>query len=169
MKDSKYVGLIDLENTKGTLYLLAKKPVISELINTDEYENNPISFVVHLKKRNFDFEYKQDKLKIKVELNVKANLIYQYSIKNVDEDQIKKLEILISNNIKKEVEKSIKDSQYKYECDIYNFAKFFRSKYYTMYGKMNWEDEFINADVNVVVNTKITNKNFVDTEAKKEY
>jgi len=169
MKDSKYVGLIDLENTKGTLYLLAKKPIISELIDTGEYENNPISFVVNLKKRNFDFEYKQDKLMINVELNVKADLIYQYSIKNVDEDQIKKLEILISNNIKKEVEKSIKDSQYKYKCDIYNFAKFFKAKNNSMYEKINWEDEFINADVSVVVNTKITSTNFMDTEAKKEY
>lgn len=169
MKESKYVGVIDLENAKGTLLLLAKKPVIGELINTGKYENNPISFKLYLKKRKFNFEYEQDKLRINVELKLNADLIYQYFFENIDEDQIKQLEILLSNNIKKEVEKSIKDSQYKYECDYYNFAKFFRAKNYTMYEQINWEDEFINADVNVVVNTKITRTNFVDTEAKKEY
>lgn len=169
MKDSKLVGIIDLMDTDGILYLLAEKPVLSEVINSTKNEKNPYSFRISIKKRKITTDYINDKTSISIDLDLVAELRYQYYIEPISDEEVKRLENMISEKVKEDIISIIKRAQKEFECDIFQFGKQFRAKHHELYRQLDWEEEFIRADVNVNVKTKIVNFSLTDPNAKKQY
>ena len=128
-----------------------------------------VCFKTLVKKRKIKADYADEKVTINIDLDLAAQLRYQYYMKPVSDEHIKKLEDTISEKVKNDIEYSIKRAQNEFGCDIFGFDKYFRAKQPEIYEKINWEDAFAKADINVNVKTKIINKSLTDPNAKKEY
>ncbi|QEK10973.1 Ger(x)C family spore germination protein [Crassaminicella thermophila] len=166
MKESKLIGVINLKETYGILYILAEKPRIIEVI---DYNKNKISFRTVVKKRKIQTNYKNEKVSIKIDIDLKAEMRYQYVQKPVTDKDIKELEKILSEKVKNDVMKAIQKAQNEFECDYFQFEKYFKAKYPKIYKKMKWEEIFPKADIAVMVKTKIVNKSLADPNAKKKY
>ncbi|MCT4595966.1 MAG: Ger(x)C family spore germination protein [Anaeromicrobium sp.] len=169
MKNSKLVGIINIKDTDGIMYVLAEKPRIVQIIDRGDNGKNKISFRTIVNKREIKADYVHNKVKINIDLELKAQLRYQYYMKPISDEYTKKLENIISEKVKNNIESVIKRSQKEFECDIFGFARYFRAKKPEIYKKINWEDGFREADVEVNVKTKITNKTLTDPNAKEKY
>ena len=169
MKNSKLIGIIDIKDTSGVIYILAKKPKVVQVINDSNSEKNKVSFQTFVKKRKIKTDYKNDRVTINMDLDLKAQLRYQYYTETISDEYIKRLEKIISEKVKNDIKSTIKRAQSEYKCDIFGFARYFRAEHPGIYEKINWEYAFENANINVNVNTKIINKSLRDSNAKKKY
>lgn len=169
MNDSKLVGVMKIEDTDGVLYLLAKHPFLTEVIELNRHENNRYSLDVEVKKRKIKTEYINDKVVINVDLNSAAGLQYQYHTHSLSDKDIKQIENIVSSKIKNDILKAFKRSQTEFKCDIFGFAKYFRADNPKIYDEIDWKDEYLNADINVNVKTKIKNLGLIDPNAKRKY
>jgi len=169
MKDSKLEGIIDIEKTHGLLYILAENPTLIEVMPGDKNEKNDISFTTFVKKRKITTDYIDEKVIINIDLDLKAQLRYQYYPEPINDEYIKKLEGMISKKVKNDMVSMIKRAKNEFECDFFDFARYFRAEHPKIYEKIKWEDQFIRSDINVNVKTKIINKSLSDPNAKKKY
>ncbi|PAB55665.1 Ger(x)C family spore germination protein, partial [Anaeromicrobium sediminis] len=169
MKNSKLVDIIDIKNTFGIMYVLADEPRIVQVAESSEDGKNKLSFRTFVKKRKIKVDYVDGKVTINIDLDLKAQLRYQYYMEPISDAYIRKLEGIISEKAKNDVESIIKRAQNEFKCDIFGFARYFRAKQPEIYEKINWEYAFTKADVNVNVKTKIINMSLRDPNAKKKY
>lgn len=127
MKKSKLIGIIDIENTSGITYILAKKPKLVQVINSTNNDKNKISFHTLVKKRKIKTDYVDGEVTINIDLDLKALLRYQYYMEPISDKYTKRLENMISEKVKNDIESIIKRAQSEFECDIFGFAKYFRA------------------------------------------
>ncbi|GAA0177546.1 Ger(x)C family spore germination protein [Clostridium sediminicola] len=169
MKDSKLIGIIDLENTDGILYVLSEKPTSIEVIQDLNDEKKTFSFRTFTNKRKINVDYLDKRLNISIDMDLSAQLRYQYYTGKVNGRDIKELENMLSDQVKKDIVSNVERAQKEFQCDIFGFARYFRAEDPKTFQKIDWENEFINANVNVTVNTKIINRSFTDPNAEKKY
>lgn len=169
MKDSKLIGIIDIENTDGILYILSEKPKLIQVMHSTKNEENSFSFRTSANKRKITIDYVDEKAIINITLDLSAELRYQYYDEPVSGRDIKELEYMISEKVKKDIVSTIEKAQDKFQCDIFGFARYFRAEHPKIYERIDWENEFINAGINVTVNTKIINMSLTDPNAEKKY
>ncbi|CAH2214858.1 Ger(x)C family spore germination protein [Tepidibacter aestuarii] len=169
MKNSKLVGVINIEDTRGVIYLLAEKPKIVQITNNTNSDKNKVSIQTFVKNRKIKSDYVNGQVNINIDLDLKAQLRYQYYTEPISDKDNKQLENIISEKAKNDIKYIIKRAQKEFKCDIFEFAKYFRADNLEIYEKIDWEDAFTNANINVNVNTKIVNKSLRDPNAKKKY
>lgn len=169
MKNSKFIGVIELEDTDGALYLLAKNPTLTEIVELEDDKKNKYSFRTTIKNRKIKTNYIDEKIFIDIDMDLNAELRYQYYTCQVNDKTLEKLEKYVSKEVEGHITSIIKKSQEEYKCDFLNFKKYFRVQYPKIVEKLNWDDKFIHADVKVNVKTKIINKNLKDPGAKKKF
>ncbi|QZY54882.1 Ger(x)C family spore germination protein [Crassaminicella profunda] len=169
MKDSKLIGVIDIVDTDGILYLLGENPMLVEAIHNPENKGNVYSFRTNVKKRKIKTNYTNGKIAINIDLDLQAILRYQYYSTPISDEEIKRLEKIISEEVKSSIVSAIKKAQNEFQCDYFGFAKYFRADYPKVYRKIKWEEIFKDVDVKVQVKTKIVNENLVDPDAKNKY
>ncbi|SKC85605.1 Ger(x)C family spore germination protein [Maledivibacter halophilus] len=169
MKNSKMIDVIKIENTFGILYLLSENLTLVEPFPSINDKNNTLSFRTKIKKRKIKTDYKNEQILINIDLSLFAELKYQYSMQPVSNEDIKKYEKVISKKVSDNINSIIEKAQKEFQCDIFRFAKEFRGNHPKIYKKINWEDEFPNAEININVETKIRNTTLSDTNARKKY
>lgn len=169
MKNSKLIGIIDMVDTDGILYLLADEPVLTESLFSSEKEKNKYSLRTAVKKRKIKTDYKDGKVVININLDMTAELRYQYYLRPISDAEIKKLEHRVSAKIKQDIINNIERSQKEFKCDIFHFAKYFMAEHPKIYDQIKWEEEYPQAEVEVAVKTKIINLGLLDPNAKKKY
>lgn len=169
MKNSEIVDIVKIENTSGILYILSENPSLIEAVPSIRDEKNILSFRTKVKKRDIETDYVNEKVIINVNLDLTAELRYQYYMATVSDEDIKKYQKMISQKIKNDIVSIMERSQKEFECDIFRFAKKFRGEHPKVYEKINWEDEFPQAKINVNVKTKIINTTASDYTVKKKY
>ena len=165
-KDSKLIDIIDINDTKPLLYLLADTPKLIELIPNPKNDGNKYSFRVSIDKRKILTDYKNNTVVININLNLDAELRYQYYINKITDEMIKDFENEISTKVTNEIIEIIKTAQRKYKCDIFKFGEKFKAQNYEEYKKINWTEEFLTAKINVNVKTKMINKNLKSADKK---
>lgn len=168
MKDSKLVGIVNMKDTDGILYILADKPVLTESIYSSEKKNNKYSLKTHVKKRKIKTEYKNDKVLIKIKLDVDAEIRYEYYLKPVSDEEIKRLENMVSEKIERDIINIFKRSQEEFKCDIFHFAKYFRADHPRIYDEINWKEIYPKSNIEINIETKIIDLGLMDTNAKKK-
>lgn len=166
MKDSKLIDIIDIKDTDGLLYLLADNPMLISTIPGFKNSNNIFSFHNKIKKRKIKAEYIDNIPVINVNIDLISALRYQYYVESVSKEQIKQLEDSLSRKIQTDIQTIITKSQKEFQCDIFNFAKYFKADYPKVYKSMNWEEAYTTAKVNIKVSTKIVNFDLDDPNAK---
>ena len=141
LKNSKLIGIIDLNDTGGILYILAKKPALTETLPGIDNRENRFSFSTTLKKRKIETNFIDGKVIINIDLNLSAALDYQYYPETVDESKLKSLEDMLSQSIRKKIMNIIDQSQAEYACDFIGFARYFRAQNPLVYREINWEEK----------------------------
>jgi spore germination protein KC len=165
-KDSKLVDIINLEDTKAILYVVANNTKFIELIPNSINNKNKYSFRVTIDKRKIKTDYENDTVIINISLNLDAELRYQYYIDPITDDMIKQFEDDISKKVTDEIFDMIKRAQKDFTCDIFSFGEIFKSQHLNQYNKINWEDAFQTAIVNIDVKTTVVNQNLKSAKEK---
>ncbi|MGE5328775.1 MAG: Ger(x)C family spore germination protein [Deltaproteobacteria bacterium] len=166
MKDSKMIGIIDIKDSNGLLYLLADKPIITEPISHPGNKNNFISTRTSLKKRHIKTSYINNKLNINIKLDLETQIAYEYYIEPITDEDKKMIEQIIKQKTVNYIISTIIKSQKEYQTDIFNFAKYFRADNPKIFKEINWKQLYPNANINVDVKVKVTNLNFLDPNSK---
>jgi spore germination protein KC len=170
MKDGKLAGIIKTEESSGFLFVLAKKTSMSYAIPNPNDENNLFSVTTTLQKRNIKTSFKDNKVNIDINLKLNSKLAYQYNgLDPISKQDIKKIEELISNKTKKEVISAIKRSQEEFKSDIFGFARYFKARNLEKYKTINWKEKYLEAIINVNVETTIKNTTLLDPNIKKTH
>lgn len=167
MKDSKLVDVINVKDTDGLLYLLSENPRLMEDTPSPKNLENTFSFRTTIKNRKIKTRYIDKKPVIDIYLELNGELQYQYFMEPISDAEINEVENMISEKVKNDIINIIKKSQEDYKCDIFDFAKYFRADNPKIYEEIKWSQEYLDADVNVVVKSKIINKNLSDPNAEK--
>ncbi|SHJ80674.1 Ger(x)C family spore germination protein [Tepidibacter formicigenes] len=169
MKDSKLIGVIPQESSEGILYLLSNKPRLTEVITLPNEKENKYTVITSLKKRKIKTEYKNSRVIINIDLDLGAQLQYQYYTSSISNKKIKIIENKLSQKIKRDIINNTKTSQKEFKCDYFQFAKYFKADNPKIYKNINWKEEYINSDINVDVKVEIKNLGFIDPNAKPKY
>ncbi len=167
MKNSKLVGVIKSENSKGFLYILAKKPATNMVIQIPGESNNIFSLTNILKKRKIRTYYKDGKVNIDIDLKFNTQLQYEYLLEDLNKKDLSSIEKEVSNKIKKDVMYALEKSQKEFKCDVFGFARYFKGKYPNIYKELTWEDAYDQAVFNVNVQTTLINTRLLDVSGKK--
>lgn len=108
MKDSKLTGIIKREDSNGFIFLLARKPTDTYTIPSPNNKENQISVSTILDKRKIKTSFEEDKINIDINLKLNSKLQYQYyNIEPLNKEDIKKLEAMISDRMKKEITNAV--------------------------------------------------------------
>lgn len=158
-KSSKLIDIIDVHDTKPLLYILADNTKLIELIPDPLDKKNKYSFRVHINKRKISTSFKDDTVNITVNLDLHAELRYQYYKHNISAEMIKQLETELSEKISDEIINFVKIAQKDFKCDIFNFGEEFKAQHYYQYQEMDWEQAFLSSNINANIKTTIVNKN----------
>lgn len=164
MKNSQLIATLPIKDTDGILYILAKKPFLAETITSKNNKKNILSFRTLVKKRTIKTDYKDDNIIINIDLDLNAELRYQYYSEKISDTNIAYLEKKISDKVKNDILTIIEKSQKDYKCDIFQFAKHFRAQHFTKFNNIDWEEKFPDASINVQVKSTITNLNLLDPQ-----
>ena len=167
MKDSKFIGVINADESIGTLYLTTKNASGIEKIPISQNKSNLASIKTKLNRRKIKTRCENGQIYIDIKLNINSNLLYEYIEEPIADEAIKKLESIIQDMIKQEVSSSIKRSQEEFRCDIFGFARYFKADNPKLYKTINWAEEYPDVQFNVEVKSKIINYNLINTKAGK--
>lgn len=167
MKGSKLINIIDYKESRGFLYLIAKKTTLERIIPHPQNEKNLVSVRPVLIKRTINTKLEDNKINIYIDLNLETQVQYEYGIEQLSKSDIKKLEDELSNVTKEDVMDAINRSQNEMKCDVFGFAKYFRAKFPIEYRNMNWEEEYPKANLHVNVKTTIKNTSVLEPNGKK--
>ena len=167
MKGSKLVGIINIGDTTGYLFILSKKPVMTSVIPHPSNESNLINTRTEMKKRSIKTTYEDNKVNIYIDVKLNTQIFYEYSIAPISKDDMKKLEFIISDSIKKSIISALNRSKEEFQCDVFNFARIFRSQNHYVFKKIDWEKAYTSAVFHVNAETTVINTNVLDPNAKK--
>lgn len=157
-KQDKFVGWLDEETSIGYNYIMGK--VKAAMIETSCGENQICSLEVRKAKAKAKAKIKDKipKIEIKVEVGgVVCELICEKEFK--EPNDIYKLEKSFEDEFKKQLMDSIKTIQTKFKSDIFSFGSIIHRKEPKLWKKISgdWNKEFENLDIEVIVDVKIDN------------
>lgn len=169
MKDSKMIDVIDINKAYVIPLVYGQKIDLMKNITLPKAENSPFSFRLNRKKRKITTEYENEKIIIKVDLKLTAQLQYREYREPIDEASIKALEKAISEMIEKDISEMIKKTQEDYNADIFRFLEIFKSEHPRVFRNIDWRKEYKRAHIQVKVDTRITNQNLRDYNAQLKF
>ncbi|MHB8125894.1 MAG: Ger(x)C family spore germination protein [Desulfitobacteriaceae bacterium] len=169
LKDYKLAGILDAKDSQAAVYLLAQKPKLKVSIPHPKNEDNLLSMVMRVKKRNIKADYVDEKVDININLVIDAQLRYEYTIEPLEDEEINNLEDSLSREVEEEILKVVNATQDKYQTDIFHFVRYFRAKNPVKYKEINWQDEYPLANIHVQVKTNLRDMNLFNPNAKKKY
>lgn len=108
---------------------------------------------------NYKVDYKIEKNKITINSNMEGSLIEVGCDINLEsENEIKKLEKRVENEMKKYINQALKLAQY-HKTDIFGFGNLIYKKYPEYYSKIsNWNERFSNLNIEINTSFKFTSK-----------
>lgn len=166
MRDSKLAGVIKKEDSGGFLYILSKKASTIMPIPHPKNNKNMISIKSTLSKRKIKTTFKNNEVNIYIDLNFSSQLVYPYKIEPISENDMEKIKGEVLGKIKNDVFDALERSQNEFQSDVFGFGRYFKSQNIKTYRRINWKEEYLKAKFHVNVNTKITNTNLIDINAK---
>lgn len=169
MKNSKLIGIIDVADSNGFLYIAVKNATSTKIIPNPKNQANQLSIKTMLEKRKISTDYNDGKVFINIKLDLKSQIQYEYIKEPISQETIKELENIIANMIKEEVVSSIKSSQREFECDIFGFGRYFKAENPQIWKSINWVEKYPDARINVEVKSRIVNYNMLNINFKENY
>lgn len=154
-KNDKLIGYIPAKDRKGTIYLLNPKADFYYDVNL---KDKRYIVEVLLKKKKINTYYSNNKLKFQVDMSFNAIISFVNKGSEMTQEDVNTVSKMIEEQIKKDIRQATLLSQDKFGCDYLKFYKYFRAYYLKDFEKINWNDVYskaqmdIKAKVNVVEN-----------------
>lgn len=165
MKDSKLIGIIYAKEANGLLYLLNKKASLD--LNLKKPDNdNIISYTTSVKKKHIKTRFEKGIPIIDINIEMSSILKYLYYIESISKFEVDKIEKIIEERAKEDIQYIINKSQKQYQCDFLDLGRYFKSQNYKVYNEIDWGKTYPKAKINIKVKNKIRHTNLVDTNAK---
>jgi spore germination protein KC len=156
-KKDKMIGNIDLEETRGLLWLSRKIQRSTVSIKPEENENEvimmPTSGSVSFKPQIINNQWIMN-----IQIQVEASIIQNETFLSLlQEDVITKLEKGLENKLRDRISKTLEKIQKEYQADVVGFGRRFHQKYPEQWKKVkdHWDEKFPEVDVKLSVNATI--------------
>lgn len=156
-KKDKMIGNIDLEETRGLLWLSRKIQKSTVSIKPEENENEvimmPTSGSVRFKPQIINNQWIMN-----IQIQVAASIIQNETFLSLlQEDVITKLEKGLENKLRDRISKTLEKIQKEYKADVVGFGRRFHQKYPEQWKKVkdHWDEKFPEVDVKLSVNATI--------------
>jgi len=166
MKNSKLVGIVKIGDITGYLFILSKNPAITTAVPHPRNEKNLINTKTTLKNRTIKTYYQDNNLNIYLDLKLNTQIQYEYSIESIGKEDIKKIENIISDKVQKDILSALNRSKNDFQCDVFNFARYFKAQNHEEFKKTDWKKAYSTAVFHVSVKTTIISTNTFDPNAK---
>lgn len=151
-KDAKMVGAIPAEESKGLVYLLSSNP---KFLHDVEYEHGKLVMETTLKKRKIQPIYDGKSLKFKVNLEFQGQVLYMGKLASINAETLEKYSEALKSLLYQEIEAALEKAQKEFQCDYLEFYKHFRISYPQAFKRMNWNEAFSDADMEVDIKTAV--------------
>jgi spore germination protein KC len=156
-KKDKMIGNIDLEETRGLLWLSRKIQRSTVSIKPEENENEvimmPTSGSVSFKPQIINNQWIMN-----IQIQVEASIIQNETFLSLlQENVITKLEKGLENKLRDRISKTLEKIQKEYQADVVGFGRRFHQKYPEQWKKVkdHWDEKFPEVDVKLSVNATI--------------
>lgn len=169
IKNSKFIGMIKADDSRGAVYLINNKASYNQTIPHPQNKANLLAIRTKLKKRKITTSYNESEIRIDIKLDLSSNILYEYIKEPISKESIKELESIIEKRIKQDVVSILQRSQKEFRCDFFGFARYFKADNHIVFKTIDWEEEYPDIRFNVEVNSKIVNYNLINTKVKKSY
>ncbi len=162
---NKVKGFIDAQKANGAVLFNREKAESQYLV---EYNGQDLSVEGKIKHCKIKPLYSDGKIKFKVDCQMKATLLYgdsrpPYTFSRSDYE---KIERMLKQDVKKQIEQTVKKAQTEHGCDYLYFDDAFRIKYPKVFDTLDWTKEFKTANVDVDVKIDLDSIWLMDYEEK---
>ncbi|MFA5408300.1 MAG: Ger(x)C family spore germination C-terminal domain-containing protein [Bacilli bacterium] len=147
-------GFIPETNSESVVYLKANKALFAFII---KYKDINFDINVSLTGRDIKTSYINNDINFDVAFSFKADIMYgdkktPYNLNDSDREALKKL---LSKKLKEGLDEAIRQAQEDFKCDYLQFDDEFRINYPDVFAKLDWEEAFQKANINVTVKLEI--------------
>lgn len=156
MDGNKKVGRIGADKMKGVNLLLVRRDYEEYTL---PFENSKVALSAEVTSKEIKPDYKNGHISFYIDLKLDCKILNFSNGFKLDNNDIYKLEALITDTVKKDIEMAVKESQQDYACDYLNFYKYFKAKYPLEFDNMNWNDKYKSGEFNIDVKARVTQGN----------
>jgi len=161
----KLIGRLDPIETRGYLWTQGKVKSGIIIIPCPGEENNKISMEIKKADRKIESDISDGKLKFTITVNIESRLGDQACLTDLgNPEKLMELKKSQGEVIEKEIRSIIDKAQEKYGTDILGFGTALSRKFPQEWQEIeeNWAEEFPKAEVDIVVNSKISDIGLVN-------
>lgn len=163
-RDTKLVGFIPIEDSRGMSYMLSNQPVWVYRLPGDA---GFFTAEVKLDRRKIKPTYQNGRIGLQVQLAFKATIQYKSDVNlfPLNEQNIRRYCEDLNQVLAQEVMFAIKQSQNQFQSDYLNFGDAFRLAYPDEFERMDWSAEYPKAEIEVDTSIDISVSDKIDIEA----
>ncbi|MDP4126386.1 MAG: Ger(x)C family spore germination protein [Bacillota bacterium] len=158
-KRDKLIGKLDPVETRGYLWSQGKVKSGIITIPCPGEASKKVSMEIKRANRKIISDISDGKLKFTITVNVNSRLAEQECLTNLgNPEKLMELKKSQDEEIEKEIRSVVDKAQEEYDTDILGFGTELSRKFPREWQKIkeNWAEEFPKAEVNIVVNSKIS-------------
>ncbi|MDP4161440.1 MAG: Ger(x)C family spore germination C-terminal domain-containing protein, partial [Bacillota bacterium] len=155
----KLIGKLDPVETRGYLWSQGKVKSGIITIPCPGEASKKVSMEIKRANRKIISDISDGKLKFTITVNVNSRLAEQECLTNLgNPEKLMELKKSQDEEIEKEIRSVVDKAQEEYDTDILGFGTELSRKFPREWQKIkeNWAEEFPKAEVNIVVNSKIS-------------
>lgn len=161
VKTNRVSGYIPVEESKGLIFLKGEGMKGVYIIT---YKDNKLTIKVELNNQSKKVYYDEKKIKFEINFDFSGEIMYgdkklPYDLEEKATGDVKKL---LEQKIKEDIDKEIKKAQNEFECDYFQLDDEFRIHYPVEFEKMDWEKEFLKAEINTEINVSLSSTWMMD-------
>lgn len=151
IRQSKMVGFIPVEESKGLVWLLGDNII---RIYTVPFDNCSATIQVKLSNKSFRPFYEDGKLVYDVKFKMNSELMNLSKNVKIDGELQKTIKDKLQNQIANDIAMGIKQSK-EFQCDYLGFKESYRIKYPNNMKTIDWDDTYKNADFRIYVESTL--------------
>lgn len=163
-RDAKQVGFIPMEDSRGLSHVLSERPIwVYRLPGGEGF----ITAEVALEHRKIKPSYQDGRVRFHVQLRFKATIQYktEVSLFPLNKQVIQQYSDDLNQVLAQEVRAAIGQSQNQFQSDYLNFGEDFRLAYPDVFERMDWQAEYVKAEIEVSTSVDISVSDKIDIEA----
>lgn len=169
-KDDKLIGWFSPEETRGLLWILGEVKSGIIVVSSPGDESKNVALEIIRASGKVTPKIDEGKLTVTVEVKEEGNLAEQMSQVDLSKpDTFKQLEEKQAAVIEEEIRAALSKAQ-KWGVDIFKFGEKFHRKFPAEWPELeeNWDEEFPNIKVDIVVDAKLRNMGITSEPIKAE-
>jgi Ger(x)C family germination protein len=147
-RDAKCVGFIPTEESRGLIWLVADNPIWHYRV---PFENGFATVEVRLDKRKIVPSYENGSIRLilQVDLDAQVQYVGLDGLFPLNKTALNEIKTQVDGMIHQELQSTVDRSQKEFQSDYLLFGEAFRIAYPDVFDKMDWGQEYLNAQIDV--------------------